>query len=187
MNRICSSILVALAFICGIYLTACNKSSGSGGGEEASSFGIPNASGPVATTAAQALGLKAVGNVVQSATHKLVGGSSPTGNAAFPFIAGQMHFTISKIPDATSCLVEALVNNGVVNTDGSSYVFDDTDNNEKTKISVTASGNTPSSFSIHQCAAGTQNQYVGGILSGDDMSFTFKGQGVRIKTSLKII
>lgn len=185
MNRIYSSILAAIAFIAGVQLTACNKSSDkdSGGG---SSFGIPNASGPVATTSAQALGLKAVDNVVQSAAHKLVGGSSPTGAASFPFIAGQMHFTISKIPDATSCLVEALVNNGLVSTDGKEFVFDDTDNNEKTKITVTASGNTPSSFSIRQCSSGSQVQYLGGSLTGEDMSFTFKGSESSNKYALTI-
>lgn len=185
MNRIFSSFLVTLAFIYGIQLTACSKKSDST--TTSGSFAIPNVTGAVATTNAQSMGLQTISEVVQTATHVLVGGTGPTSGAAqFPFTAGQMHFTISKLPDVTACLVKALVNNGLVSKDGAEYVFDDTDSNQKTKISVTSTGNIPSSFKVKQCSSGTQTQYIGGDIVGEDVTFTFKNSESSNKNTLTV-
>lgn len=186
MNRICSSFLVTMAFIYGLQLTACSKKSDSSG-STSGSFSIPSVTGAVATTNAQSLGLQTVSEVIQQSTHVLVGGTSPTSGAAqFPFAAGQMHFTISKLPDVTACLVKALVNNGLVSKDGTEYIFDDTDSSQKTKISVTASGNIPSSFKVKQCSSGTQTQYIGGDIAGEDVTFTFKNSESGSKNTLTV-
>lgn len=185
MNRVFSSFLVAVAFIYGIQLTACSKKSDSGT-TSSGSFSIPNVTGAVATTNAQSLGLQTVSDVSGMATHTIVNGTRPTGAAAFAFDAAQNHFIISKIPDATSCLVEALVNNGLVSKDGREYVFVDNDSNQKTKIAVTASGNVPSSFKIFQCESGVQKQYVGGDLVGEDLTFNFKGTESSNKYALSV-
>lgn len=185
MNRIFSSFLVAVAFIYGIQLTACSKKSDSG--TTSGSFSIPSVTGAVATTSAQSLGLQTVSEIVQESTHVLVGGTGPASGAAqYPFSAGQMHFTISKLPDVTACLVKSLVNNGLVSKDGTEYVFDDTDSSQKTKISVTASGNIPSSFKVMQCSSGTQTQYIGGDIVGEDVTFTFKNSDSGNKNTLTV-
>lgn len=186
MNRIFSGFLIAVAFIYGLQLTACSKSdSGNGGGT--SSFTIPNVTGSVSTTSAQSLGLQTVSNVTQNSSNVLVGGTTPTGYAQYPYISGMMHFTLSKLPDMVGCLVEALVNNGLVTKDGREFMFVDSDSGDKTKISVNASGNTMSDFKIYQCtSAGSQEQFMSGALTGEDLVFTFKNVDGSNKTTLSV-
>lgn len=185
MNRIFYGFLIAMAFVYGLQLTACSKSdSGSGSG---TSFTIPNVTGSVSTTSAQSLGFQTVGNVSQNSTHLLIGGTTPTGYAQFPYVAGMMHFSLSKLPDMVGCLVESLVNNGLVSKDGKEFMFVDSDSGDKTKIVVNANGNTLSDFKIYQCtSSGTQQQFMSGALTGEDLVFTFKNADGSDKTTLSV-
>lgn len=187
MNKIVSNALIITSFIYGLQLTACSKSTDEN--KSSTTFTIPNVTGAVATTTTQSLITQNVSSVIQNSSNILVGGTAPADGqyARFPFFAGMMHFTLTKIPDAIGCLVEVLVSKSLVSTDGKEYLFTDSDDGSKTKIVVNANGNKLSNFKIYHCtAASSQTQYTSGELVGEDAVFTFKNIDGSNKSSLTV-
>ncbi|MCK6596873.1 MAG: hypothetical protein L6Q37_00800 [Bdellovibrionaceae bacterium] len=168
-----------------LQLTACSKSS-TNEGTAGSSLNIPTVTGPVTTTSSQSFGLSPMSSVIKNSSHLLIGGTTPTGSARFPYISGMTHFSISKLPDITSCLVKALVSNGLVSKDGTEYIFIDSDSNSKTKMAVTAEGDNLSNFKIYQCSSDSQTQFMSASLSGENVTFSYKGISGSDKTTLEL-
>tara|TARA_B110001454_G_scaffold219111_1_gene250069 strand:- start:80089 stop:81114 length:1026 start_codon:yes stop_codon:yes gene_type:complete len=146
--------------------------SGDNGSGSGSSLEIPQMAGPVSGGTGTAVIPQATGTAI-------TGSTTPANSQAAAFKSLVKSFLdFSKVTDQFSCFAKTLVNNGVVQGDGTSVVFyDDQDSSAyKAKFSVTANGTELVNYKMYLCSSGasTNSFYVTAAKSGNNISFTMK-------------
>lgn len=149
---------------------ACSKSSdGSGSG---SSLEIPKMTGPVSGSTGSSVSAEASGTTI-------TGSTTPANSQAASFKGLVKSFLdFGKVTDQFSCIAKVLVNNGVVQGNGTNAIFyDDKDSTAyKAKFSVTANGTELVNYKMYLCGPSeTANSfYVTASKSGEMVSFSMK-------------
>lgn len=151
-------------------ITACK--SGDNGSSGGSSLEIPRMTGPVSGSTGSVATTQTTGTAI-------TGSTAPANSQAASFKGLVKSFLdFGKVTDQFSCIAKILVNNGVVQGDGTSVVFyDDQDSSAyKAKFSVTANGSELVNYKMYLCASGesANSFYVTAAKSGSNVSFGMK-------------
>lgn len=191
-----SEILKLTPIFAYLILGSCSKSSDT---TTSSSLAIPKLTAAVSGSASTSMGTTSahssmiLANVHQSSDSGilLVGNQSSIQNSQASMLHSMTSsfMTFGKVSDAFSCMIEVLVKNGLVKTDGTPTVLKDDQNNQfKLKFVVNAAGTTFQNFKMFVCnqsASQTSNdQYVSGSMDGQNATFTMKFSSSGIKGSL---